>query len=68
MFGSEGISAVTQRNGVPPNLLYRWRKLLLEGCSTTVAEDDGVTGKNALHEMENWISELERQLERKRWS
>lgn len=27
----ESISAVARRNGEAPNLLYRWRKLMLEG-------------------------------------
>jgi transposase-like protein len=26
-----GISVVARRNGVAPNLLYRWRRLVLEG-------------------------------------
>ncbi len=40
MFEGESISAVARRNGVAPNLLYRWRKLMLEGGSIAVAEDD----------------------------
>jgi transposase len=27
----DSISAVARRHGVAPNLLYRWRKLMLEG-------------------------------------
>src|SRR6056297_1281851 len=41
--GSESISAVARRNGVAPNLLYRWRKLMLEGGSIALAADDSVT-------------------------
>jgi len=37
------ISVVARRNGVAPNLLYRWRRLMLEGGSVAVAEDDDVT-------------------------
>ena len=65
MFDGESISAVARRNGVAPNLLYRWRKLMLEGGSIAVAEDDGVTCNKAVREMENGIRELERQLGRK---
>ena len=65
MFEGESISAVARRNGVAPNLLYRWRKLMLEGRSIAVAADDSVTGNRTVREMENRIRELERQLGRK---
>lgn len=29
MFEGQSISAVARRNGLAPNLLYRWRKLML---------------------------------------
>ena len=41
--GRESISVVARRNGVAPNLLYRWRRLMLEGGSVAVAGDDDVT-------------------------
>ena len=31
LYEGESISAVARRNGVAPNLLYRWRKLMLKG-------------------------------------
>ena len=31
LYDGESISAVARRNGVAPNLLYRWRKLMLGG-------------------------------------
>ncbi len=62
---SESISAVARRNGVAPNLLYRWRKLMLEGGSVAVAQDDSVTGNKIVREMDARIRELERQLGRK---
>ena len=65
LYDGESISAVARRNGVAPNLLYRWRKLMLEGGSIAVAEDDSVTGNRTVREMENRIRELERQLGRK---
>ena len=65
LLDGESISAVARRNGVAPNLLYRWRKLMLEGGSIAVAEDDSVTGNRTVREMESRIRELERQLGRK---
>jgi transposase len=31
--GGDNISVVARRNGVAPNLLHRWRRLMLEGVS-----------------------------------
>ena len=56
---------IARRNGVAPNLLYRWRRLMLEGGSVAVTEDDDVTSNRVVREMENRIRELERQLGRK---
>ena len=65
MYDGESISAVARRNGVAPNLLYRWRKLMLEGGSIAVAADDSVTGNKTVRDMDARIRELERQLGRK---
>lgn len=65
LYDGESISAVARRNGVAPNLLYRWRKLMLEGGSIAVTEDDSVTSNKTVREMETRIRELERQLGRK---
>lgn len=65
MDGRESISVVARRNGVAPNLLYRWRRLMLEGGSVAVAGDDEVTSNRAVRQMEDRIRELERQLGRK---
>lgn len=59
------ISIVARRNGVAPNLLYRWRRLMLEGGSVAVTEDDDVTSNKIVRQMEDRIRELERQLGRK---
>ncbi|WPZ16172.1 IS3 family transposase [Nitratireductor rhodophyticola] len=59
------ISVVARRNGVAPNLLYRWRRLMLEGGAVAVSGDDGVTSNRAVRQMEERIRELERQLGRK---
>jgi len=65
LYDGESISAVARRNGVAPNLLYRWRKLMLEGGSIAVTGDDSVTSNKTVREMEARIRELERQLGRK---
>jgi transposase len=59
------ISVVARRNGVAPNLLYRWRRLMLEGGSVAVSEDDDVTSNKVVRHMEDRIRELERPLGRK---
>ena len=59
------ISVVARRNGVAPNLLYRWRRLMLEGGAVAVSEDDDVTSNRTVRQMEDRIRELERQLGRK---
>ena len=37
------ISVVARRNGVVPNLVYRWCLLMLDGGAVAVSEDDDVT-------------------------
>ena len=59
------ISVVARRNGVAPNLLYRWRRLMLDGEAVAVAEDDNVTSNRTVRQMEERVRELERQLGRK---
>lgn len=65
MDGRTSVSAVARRNGVAPNLLYRWRRLMLEGGSVAVTGDDDVTSNRHVRQMEQRIRELERQLGRK---
>ena len=59
------ISVVARRNGVAPNLLYRWRRLMLEGGAIAVSNDDEVTSNKLVRQMDERIRELERQLGRK---
>lgn len=63
--GRETVSAVSRRNGVAPNLLYRWRRLMLEGGSVAVTGDEGVTSNRQVRQLEDRVRELERQLGRK---
>ncbi len=59
------ILVVARRNGVAPNLRYRWRRLMLEGGAVAVSNDDEVTSNRAVRQLEERIRELERQLGRK---
>ena len=63
--GQNSVSVVARRNGVAPNLLYRWRRLMLAGGSVAVSGDDDVTSNKEVRQMGERIRELERQLGRK---
>lgn len=63
--GQASVSAVARRNGVAPNLLYRWRRLMLEGGSVAVTGDDDVTSNRVVRQLEERVRELERHLGRK---
>ncbi len=63
--GRSSISVVARRHGVAPNLLYRWRRLMLEGGSVAVADDEDVTSNKVVRQLEERVRELERQLGRK---
>jgi transposase len=65
LWDGDSVSAVARRNGVDPNLLYRWRRLMLEGGSVAVTGDVSVTSNKTVREMEVRVRELERQLARK---
>lgn len=56
------ISVAARRNGVVANLLYRWRRLMLERGAVAVSGDDDVASNRAVRPMEDRIRELERQL------
>lgn len=60
-----GISVVARRNGVAPNLLYRWRRLMPEGGRVAVVADDDATSNKGVRQLEDRIRELERRLGRK---
>jgi transposase len=61
----ESVSAVARRNGVAPNLLYRWRRLMNQGGATAVGSDEPVVGSSEVRRLEDRIRELERLLGRK---
>jgi transposase-like protein len=43
--GTTSISVAARRSEVGANLLYRWRRLMPEGGSVAVTDDDHVTGR-----------------------
>jgi transposase-like protein len=61
----ETISSVARRNGVAPNLLYRWRRLMSEGGAAAVGSYEPVVGSSELRRLEECVRELERPLDRK---
>jgi len=63
--GPDSISVVARRHGVAPNLLYRWRRLALEGGAIAIHGDDSVTSDKTVRDLEQRVRELERQLGRK---
>jgi transposase-like protein len=50
----------TACNGVAPNLLYRWRRLLSEGGAAAVSSDEPVVGSSEVRRLEERVRELER--------
>ena len=61
----ETVSSVARRNGVAPNLLYRWRRLMNEGGVAAVGSDEPVVGSSEVKKLEDKVRELERLLGRK---
>ena len=61
----ETVSSVARRNGVAPNLLYRWRRLLSEGGAAAVGSDEPVVGSSEVRRLEERVRELERLLGKK---
>ena len=61
----ESVSAVARRNGVAPNLLFRWRRLMSEGGAVAVGSNEPVVGASEVRKLEEKVRELERLLGRK---
>lgn len=56
----ETVSAVARRNGVAPNLLFRWRRLMSEGGVTAVGSDEPVVGSSEVRRLDEHMRGLER--------
>ena len=61
----ESVSAVARRNGVAPNLLFRWRRLMAEGGAMAVGSNGSVVSASEARKLEDRVRELERLLGRK---
>jgi transposase len=61
----ETVSAVARRNGVAPNLLFRWRRLMTEGGAAAVGSDEPVVASSEVRRLQERVRELERLLGRK---
>ena len=59
------VSFVVRQNGISPNLLFRWRKLVKEGGLSALKADESVVGTSEVKQLKNRIRELERILGRK---
>jgi transposase len=56
---------VARRNGVAPNLLFRWRRLMDEGGAMAVGSNEPVVGISEVRKLEERVRDLERLLGRK---
>lgn len=59
------ISIVARHNGVPPSLLYRWRKLMSEGGAVSVSKDEDVVALSEVKRLKRQVRDLERMLGKK---
>ncbi len=58
-------SGVARQHGVSPALLYKWRKLMLEGGAAAVEADEQVVSMSEVTALKKRIAELERVLGKK---
>ena len=61
----ESVLAVARRNGVTPNLLFLWRRLMAEGGAMAVGKNEPVVGASEVRKLEDRVRDLERLLGRK---
>ena len=58
-------SRVARSYGISPALLYKWRKLMLDGGATAIQGDDAVASVSEVKALKKRISELELTLGKK---
>ena len=61
----ETVSAVARRNGIAPNLLFRWRRPMAEGGAMAAGRNEPVVGASEARKLEDRVRDLERLLGRK---
>ena len=59
------VSAVARRNGVYPNLLFRWKKQMTDGGETAISADDQVVSMAEFRALQKKVQQLEKVLGRK---
>jgi transposase len=59
------VSVVARTQGINPNQLFRWRRLMREGALSAVGADEAVVPASEVRELHNRIRELERLVGRK---
>jgi len=59
------VSAVARRDGVAPNPLFRWRRLMDEGGAMVAGSNEPVVGASEVRRLEDRVRDPERLLGRK---
>ncbi len=59
------VSRIARQHGVSPAMLYKWRRLMLDGGSAAVEADEQVVSMTEVKVLRKRIRELERSLGRK---
>ena len=59
------VSFVARRTGIPPSLLFRWKRRMIEGGYEAVQADEEVVAASRVRELERRVRDLERLLGRK---
>jgi transposase len=59
------VSAVARRRGIPPNQIFRWRRLMEDGALTGVGSEERVVAESELKKAQERIKRLERLLGQK---
>ena len=54
------ISLVARRNGINPNLLYKWRRQMQQGGEMAIEADDVVVSQAEVRDLKKRIQQLER--------
>ena len=65
MAPGEAVSSAARRNGVAPNILFRWRRLMVEGGAMAVGKNEPLVGASEVRKLEDRERDLKRLLGRK---
>lgn len=59
------VSAVARRNGIYPNLLFRWKRQMTDGGVVAISTDDQVVSMAEFRALQKKVQQLEKVLGRK---